>query len=928
MLQSPIGSASFNNEFGRPNLCGYFRTFTIQHDNVIRGYHKPIMIAGGLGAIRPMQVHKIKLPPHTKLIVLGGPALRIGLGGGAASSRPSGSSHAELDFASVQRSNPEMQRRCQEVIDACWSLGECNPILAIHDVGAGGVSNALPELMLDSEQGGQIQLRALPNDEPGMTPLEILCNEAQERYILAIHPQDLPLFEQIAHRERCPFAVVGETTVKQQLVVDDAQFHNKPVDLPMPVLFNKARKAVREAKRNIPSLIPFDTQEIDIQEAAQRILQLPCVASKNFLITIGDRSVGGLVARDQLVGPWQIPVADVAVTASGFQDYTGEAMAMGERTPIAVLHAAASARMAVGEAITNIAAAMVGELSQIRLSANWMAAANYPGEEAALYDAVQAIGLELCPTLGISIPVGKDSLSMSMAWEQQGQQQQVVAPLSLIISAFSPVTDIRKTLTPQLQTDQGDTFLILLDLGEGCHFLGGSALAQVYQQTGHLPPDVDNPHLLKNFFQAIQILNQKNLLLAYHDRSDGGLFATLCEMAFAGHVGITVNLATLGEDVIASLFTEELGAVIQIQQGMLTEVLAVLQEAQLNDCIHILGSLNQDDQIRVQYQEKILLQQSRIFYQQLWSETSYRLQMLRDNPETAQQEFAAIRDAKDPGLHAVLTFDLNKNIAMPYINSGVRPKVAILREQGVNGQLEMAAAFDRAGFSCVDVHMTDILEGRVSLQDFKGLAAGGGFSYGDVLGAGQGWAKSILDHSGAHAEFAQFFQRIDSFTLGLCNGCQMLSHLTELIPGSQHWPKFLRNRSEQFEARLSLVEILPSPSVFFQNMAGSHLPVVVSHGEGRAEFANEHGAEFALHNQLVPLCFINHHGQTTMNYPANPNGSPLGITGLTTVDGRVTILMPHPERVFRTTQLSWHPREWRENSPWLRLFYNARSWVE
>jgi phosphoribosylformylglycinamidine synthase len=927
MLQGPIGAASFNNEFGRPNLCGYFRTFTAQQGEVIRGYHKPIMIAGGLGAIRPMQVHKVKLPPQTQLVALGGPALRIGLGGGAASSMTAGSSQAELDFASVQRSNPEMQRRCQEVIDACWALGEHNPILAIHDVGAGGLSNALPELMNDSEQGGKVHLRTIPSDEPGMTPLEIWCNEAQERYVLALHPQNLALFEQIARRERCPFAVVGETTAQQQLVVEDSQFHNKPVDLPMPLLFNKEKKAVREAHHATADLIPFDTTSIDIAEAAKRILQLPCVASKKFLITIGDRSVGGLVARDQLVGPWQVPVADVAVTVSGFQDYTGEAMAMGERTPIALLHAAASARMAVGEALTNIAAAMVEDSSQIRLSANWMAAVNHPGEEAALYDAVQEIGLELCPALGISIPVGKDSLSMSLSWEKEGRKQHVIAPLSLIISAFSPVTDIRKTLTPQLQTDQGNTLLLVLDLGEGCHFLGGSALAHVYKKTGHLPPDIDNPQLLKNFFQAIQILNQKHLLLAYHDRSDGGLFVTLCEMAFAGHVGITVEIDGLGQDPISSLFNEELGAVLQIRQERLLEVLIILEEAKLTHCTYILGTLNKDDQIIIRHEGEKILAESRVFYQQLWAETSYRLQALRDNPECAQEEFDALRDANDPGLHATLTFDLNDNSAAPYIQKGARPKVAVLREQGVNGQLEMAAAFDRAGFDCVDVHMTDILEHRISLKDFKGLAACGGFSYGDVLGAGQGWAKSILDHPGAREEFASFFQHLDSFTLGLCNGCQMLAHLTDIIPGSDHWPKFLRNRSEQFEARLSLVEILPSPSLFFQGMAGSQLPIVVSHGEGRAQFADVKGAEFALQNKWVPLRFIDNYGQPTMVYPANPNGSPLGIAGLTTRDGRVTVLMPHPERIFRTVQLSWHPKEWREDSPWLRLFRNARVWV-
>ncbi len=930
MLEGPIGAASFNNEFGRPNISGYFRTFemTIKsfHGDTVRGYHKPIMIAGGLGNIRPAAVNKNLIPVQAKLIVLGGPALRIGLGGGAASSMSAGSSSAELDFASVQRSNPEIERRCQEVIDACWSLGEHNPIISIHDVGAGGLSNALPELVHDSERGGEFDLAKIPVAESGMSPLEIWCNEAQERYVIAISEKDLELFSNIAERERCPFAVIGTAISKQELILDDSGSKTKAIDLPLNTLFGKPPQMTRDVQHDEILQADFNTAQIDLHEAIVRVLHLPSVANKSFLITIGDRSVGGLVARDQMVGPWQIPVADVAVTASSFSSYHGEAMAVGERTPIALLHAAASARMAVGEAITNIAAASIADISQLKLSANWMAACGYPGEDANLYDAVQTIGLDLCPALGITIPVGKDSLSMRTVWHDNGKKHEVAAPLSLIITAFAPVLDIRQTATPQLITDQGETELILLDLSEGCHALGGSALAQVYQQIGEVPPDLDNPKLISSFFAAIQLLKQQDLLLAYHDRSDGGMLVTLCEMAFAGHTGITVDISSLGDDPIAILFNEELGAVIQTRRKDHDKILKILLDLELTHCSHVIGTLNTKDNIEIRYRG-LEFCEPRAKLQKIWSETSYQLQKLRDNPVCAEQEFARIDTMNDPGLHAHLTFDSQQDIAAPYLNLSSRPKVAILREQGVNGQLEMAAAFDRAGFASIDVHMSDILHNRISLREFKGLAACGGFSYGDVLGAGRGWAQSILLHPRARDEFAEFFQRSDTFALGVCNGCQMMSQLQEIIPGSTHWPLFKRNLSEQFEARFSLVQIENSPSLFFREMIGSHLPIVVSHGEGYATFKDSAQLQNAIDEKLVALRYLDHLNQPTETYPANPNGSPQGITALTTADGRVMIMMPHPERVFRTAQMSWHPREWGEDSPWLRMFRNARVWV-
>ncbi len=931
MLEAPIGSASFNNEFGRAGLCGYFRTFETHMKNVhgaVRGYHKPIMIAGGLGNIRTQHIAKQDFPPGTKIIVIGGPAMLIGIGGGAASSATAGTRQAELDFASVQRSNPEMQRRCQELIDACCALGEHNPILSIHDVGAGGLSNAIPEILQGNSCGGVLNLRAIPSAESALSPMEIWCNEAQERYVLAILAADLPRFDALAQRERCPYAVLGEATKKPDLLVQDVQFANNPVALPLAVLFGNAPKLTRQVKRDFIEPAKFHSQEIDLAEAAKRILQLPCVADKSFLITIGDRTVGGLTARDQMVGPWQVPVADVAVTASGYTGYTGEAMAMGERAPIALIHHAASALMAVGEAITNMAAAAIVDISNIKLSANWMAAAGYPGEDAGLYDAVQAVAMDLCPALGISIPVGKDSLSMRTVWEQDSERYSVVSPLSLIITAFAPVTDIRKTLTPQLRCDRGDTDLLLIDLGAGCNALGGSALAQVYQQQGSVPPDVDDPEALKQFFHAIQALNSKDLLLAYHDRSDGGLFVTLCEMAFAGHTGLTVNLDEVAEQPLAALFTEELGAVIQVRRQDTTQVLALLKTyGHLTKHSRVIGTLNGSDTLEFYWQGERILGESRVYFQRLWSETSYRMQALRDNPESAEASFAHILDTKDPGLNVSLTYDPAQDIAAPFIARGIRPKIAILREQGVNSQYEMAAAFDRAGFSPVDVHMTDIINGRVSLREFIGLAAGGGFSYGDVLGAGQGWAKSILFQPRARDEFAAFFARPESFTLGACNGCQMLAHLKDVIPGSSHWPQFIRNRSEQFEARLSLIEIQQTPSIFFQGMAGSRLCMASSHGEGYAQFPEVNDAVSVLNHNLVPARYIDHYGNTTEQYPFNPNGSPLGIAALTTTDGRVTIIMPHPERVFRTVQNSWHPGEWGEDGPTLRMFRNARAWV-
>jgi len=927
MLEGPIGAAAFNNEFGRPNLLGYFRTFEERvpggDGKELRGYHKPIMLAGGLGNIRAGHIEKKAFPEGTPLVVLGGPAMLIGLGGGAASSMASGTSAEDLDFASVQRANPEMERRCQEVIDRCWQRGEDNPILFIHDVGAGGLSNALPELVHDGGRGGDFELREVPNDDPGMAPLEIWCNESQERYVLAIERERLDAFEAICKRERCPYAVVGRATEEQRLLLGDRHFESNPIDMPMSLLFGKPPRMHRDVKRIKPSLSALRLDGVSVEEAVGRVLRLPTVASKTFLISIGDRSITGMVARDQMVGPWQVPVADVAVTLADYDGYRGEAMSIGERTPLALLDAAASGRMAVGEALTNLAAATIDRLGDVKLSANWMAAAGHPGEDARLYETVQAVGMEFCPALGIAIPVGKDSMSMKTVWQQGDERREMAAPLSLIVSAFAPVGDVRRTLTPQLRTDLGDTDLVLIDLGRGRNRMGGSALAQVYRQIGDTAPDIEDALALKALFDAVQDLNRDGLILAYHDRSDGGLFTTLAEMAFAGRCGLDIDLAGLAQDDLAVLFNEELGVVLQVRHSDSDDVLNLLERAGLGDCCQVLGTVSDAGTVNIRHGRRMVYQGTRVALQQAWSETTRDIQALRDDPHCAGEEFARIAQA-DPGLSVQLSFDHNDDIAAPLVELG-RPRVAILREQGVNGQVEMAASFNKAGLECVDVHMSDILEGRVTLDGFRGLVACGGFSYGDVLGAGEGWAKSILFNSRAYDQFSAFFGREDTFSLGVCNGCQMLSNLKSLIPGAEHWPHFVRNRSEQFEARFVLVEVEQTPSILLDGMAGSRIPIAVAHGEGRAEFGSE--AQLAAVAPQIALRYIENSGERATRYPANPNGSPQGVTGLCSADGRVTIMMPHPERVVRAVQNSWHPDEWVEDAPWRRLFRNARRWL-
>jgi phosphoribosylformylglycinamidine synthase len=965
MLEGPVGGAAFNNEFGRPNLAGYFRTFEERVAGEMRGYHKPIMLAGGIGHVAERHSLKEKFSPGALLIQLGGPGMLIGLGGGAASSMDTGTNAERLDFDSVQRGNAEMERRAQEVIDSCWQMerrGEPNPIVTIHDVGAGGLSNAVPELLHASDRGGRVNLRNIPSEEPGMSPMQIWSNESQERYVLAIRPESLELFSEICERERCPFAVVGIATADEQLVVTDPVFDNCPVDMSLSVLLGKPPKMIREAAHVQKPLLPFHTAGLELREAAYRVLRLPAVADKTFLISIGDRTVGGMSVRDQMVGPWQVPVADVAVTSMGYQTYLGEAFAIGERAPVALVDPAASARMAVAEAVTNIAAASIATIGEIKLSANWMAAAGHPGEDAALFDAVHSVGMELCPRLGISIPVGKDSMSMKTVWQAEASaageggkrdgaiKKEVTAPLSLIISAFARVTDTRRTLTPQLRSDCGETELILIDLGAGRNRLGGSALAQVYKQVGDDVPDItvaEGAEKLKEFFSAIQHLNRETKILAYHDRSDGGMFATLCEMSFASHKGITVNLDQLCFDaspndvgghefrpdalsgsfmerILRVLFNEELGAVIQVKTAERGDVLNLLAEYGLRDVSFVIGAVNDRDEIRFLRNNKPVFAEKRVDLHRAWSETTYQMQKLRDNPECAQQEYDRILDADDPGLHAQLSFDVDDDISAPYISTGARPRVAILREQGVNGHVEMAAAFDRAGFFATDVHMSDIIAARVSLKDFAGFAACGGFSYGDVLGAGEGWASSILFNGRARDDFEAFFTRGDTFALGVCNGCQMMSNLHQIIPGAEHWPKFGRNRSEQFEARLLMVEVQKSSSLFFEGMTGSRMPIAVAHGEGRAEFPDE--KIVSLISSLVTLRYVDNQDKITEVYPLNPNGSPAGIAGVTTTDGRFNILMPHPERGFRTVQHSWHP-DWGEDAPWMRMFRNARKWV-
>ncbi len=931
MLDGPIGAAAFNNEFGRPCICGYFRTFEQQlagdPPGRARGYHKPIMIAGGLGNVRRMHALKGEVSIGAQLVVLGGPAMLIGLGGGAASSMGSGASTEELDFASVQRGNPEMQRRAQEVIDACWALGEANPIELIHDVGAGGLANAVPEAVAHSARGARIDLRAVPSAEPGMSPLEIWCNEAQERYVLALRPDGLPRFAAIAQRERCPYALIGATTGDGELVVADPLLGADAVHMRVDALLGKPP----QMRRNVSSVLPpppasGEFADVNLREALYRVLRLPAVADKTFLVTIGDRTVGGLVSRDPLVGPWQVPVADAGVTLSDYCHHTGEAMAMGERTPVALLDAAASARLAVAEAITNILSADVAALGDIRLSANWMAACGEPGEDAALYAAVRAVGEEFCPALGIAIPVGKDSLSMKTAWQQDGAPHAVVAPVSLIVSAFAPVGDVRRTLTPLLHLDAGPSSLLLVDLGESRNRLGASALAQVYGVQGGAPADMNNPDLLRRFSLALATLRARGLILAYHDRGDGGLAVTLAEMAFASHCGFEVTLDPARGPALAQLFSEECGVVLQVATARLHEVWQELSAHGLLECSRVIGRPLSELRLRFAVGADTL-DEPWVELRRAWSTTSWQMRRLRDDPDCADEEQAASLDSAAPGLRWQLSFDPQQDIAAPYIANGARPPVAVLREQGVNSQVEMAAVLERAGFEPHDLHMSDLLAGRRNLRGFKGLVACGGFSYGDVLGAGGGWAQSILFHEATRREFADFFARSDSFTLGVCNGCQMLALLRELIPGAQHWPTFLRNRSEQFEARLSLVEIMDSPSILLAGMHGSVLPVAVSHGEGRAAFATDADQQRCAEQGLVACRYNDGRGNAARLYPANPNGAPGGMAALTTPDGRATIIMPHPERVYRTVQNSWHPRDAGEDSGWMRLFRNARVWV-
>lgn len=920
MIEGPLGGAAFNNEFGRPNILGYFRTFEEEVPSTkgkeVRGYHKPIMLAGGLGNIKEEFISKGHINPGDALIALGGPAMLIGLGGGAASSVTSGSGNEDLDFASVQRGNPEMQRRCQEVIDRCWALEKENPISFIHDVGAGGLSNAFPELVNDGGLGGKFELRKVPNDEPGMSPYEIWSNESQERYVIAVPQDKLQVFDAICKRERCPYSVVGTAVEQKQLTLTDSHFNNTPVDMPLNVLLGKPPRMIRDnhsAKRPLSATPTLDKQTVG--DVAKRVLANPSVADKTFLITIGDRSVTGMIARDQMVGPWQVPVADVAVTTATLDSNEGEAMSIGERAPVALISPAASARMAVAEALTNMAAASIDDMGRINLSANWMASPNYEGDGADLYEAVQSIGMELCPELGITIPVGKDSMSMSTVWEDEKGKHNVTAPISVVISAFAPVADARITLTPVLQKKASR--LLLVDLARGKNRMGASIAAQVFCELGNTAPDVDNAKELRTFFETVQKLNKAQKILAYHDKSDGGLFVTALEMAFAGHTGVTLDVSALKGSLIEILFNEELGAVLQVADENVSAVKDAFAAAGLGDCVTDVGTLNDSYEFIVgDYKAGISELRS------IWSDTTRRIAALRDNPECAESEYQLKLEQDDPGISPKVTFDVS--VKKDYES---RPKMAILREQGVNGEVEMAAAFDRAGFESIDVHMTDILSGKISLKDFQGLVACGGFSYGDVLGAGEGWAKSILFHAKARKEFEEFFRRENTFTLGVCNGCQMVSNLKDLIPGAEHWPRFVQNLSERFEARFSSLKIEETPSVLLKGMAGSVLPIAVAHGEGRAEFASREAAEACLKTGLVSLRYVDGKHQYTERYPLNPNGSPFGITGLTSKDGRALIMMPHPERVFRTVQNSWHPADWGEYAPWMKLFLNARAFV-
>ena len=945
MLEGPIGAAAFNNEFGRPNLCGVFRVFEQQADGRRWGYHKPIMIAGGLGEVADAHTHKVAFAPGTLLLQLGGPGMRIGVGGGAASSLASGSNAEQLDFDSVQRGNPEMQRRAQEVIEACRALGAANPILAIHDVGAGGLSNALPELVDGAGLGASLQLRDVPVEESGMSPREIWCNESQERYVLAIAPEALQEFSALCARERCPFAVLGEARDPALLQLADRLLGPDAVDMPMDVLLGKTPRMLRDVRRQAPALPGLDLTGVDLEWAAVQVLRHPSVASKRFLITIGDRTVGGLSHRDPLVGPWQMPVADCAITLADYAGVRGEAMAMGERSPLALADAAASGRMAVAEALTNLLAAPLHSLAQVRLSCNWMAACGQPGQDAALYDTVRAVAMDLCPRLGIGVPVGKDSLSMHTRWQAQGEERSVTSPVSLVVSAFAVLDDVRDAWTPELRLDEGPSVLLLVDLGHARQRMGGSILAQALQQAASPVPDLDDADDLSRLCAALAELRAQRMVLAYHDRSDGGLWAAACEMAFAGRAGVALNLDMLlaaaealpdegdaknwalqvaerrNDLSLRALFNEEPGVVLQLRLAQRDAALAVLRRHGLSACSHVVGQVLEGGRIEVWRDSRCVLGLARQALLEQWDHVSHAICRLRDNPHCADSEHGLV-GGDDPGLHAALAFDPAQDVAAPFVATGARPKVAILREQGVNSQREMAWAMDRAGFDAYDVHMSDLLQARASLRDFRGLVACGGFSYGDVLGAGEGWARSIRFHPELSQSFADFFARGDTFTLGVCNGCEMLAALAPLIPGAQAWPRFTRNRSEQYEARLAMVEVLESPSLFFSGMGGSRMPIVVAHGEGHADFSRQGDAA----RVDAALRFVDGHGRPTEVYPLNPNGSPGGLTGVTTADGRVTALMPHPERVFRGLQFSWAPRDWGDESPWMRMFRNARAW--
>ncbi|WP_455553648.1 phosphoribosylformylglycinamidine synthase [Comamonas kerstersii] len=962
MIEGPLGGAAFNNEFGRPNLTGYFREYEQQVGDITRGYHKPIMIAGGLGVIDADLTKKIEFPAGTLLIQLGGPGMRIGMGGGAASSMATGTNAAELDFDSVQRGNPEIERRAQEVINHCWAQGDKNPILAIHDVGAGGLSNAFPELTNDAGRGARFDLRKVKLEESGLAPKEIWSNESQERYVLAIAPESLDEFTAFCERERCPFAVIGVATEERDLILEDTAVESGdqkfPVNMPMNVLLGKPPKMTKDVATVQRELPAMDLTGLPLEKAVIEVLAHPTVASKRFLITIGDRAVGGLTHRDQMVGPWQVPVADVAVTLADYQGFKGEAMAMGERTPLAAINAPASGRMAVAEAITNMLAAPI-ELSKVKMSANWMAACGESGEDAELYATVKAVGMELCPALNISIPVGKDSLSMRTQWTENGEVKKVTSPVSLIITGFAAIDDVRGTLTPQLNAEVDDSSLVLIDLGRGKMRMGGSIIGQVVNQAGNETPDLDDPKDLIALVDAVNQLRAQGKILAYHDKGDGGLLATVAEMAFAGHVGVALNvdmLITEGdgisdsrmdsgegknwgqqvagrreEQTLRALFNEELGVVLQIRTEDRSEVMQVLREHGLIQCSHIIGKTRPvsspvdagKGELQVWRDAQKVFGASLSDLHQVWDAVSWKICQQRDNPVCADSEHAAAGEPSDPGMHVHLTFDPKEDVAAPFLNLQAKPRVAVLREQGVNSHVEMAYAFTEAGFEAVDVHMTDLQSGRAQLKDFAGVVACGGFSYGDTLGAGIGWARSITFNDRLSEQFQAFFGRGDTFGLGVCNGCQMFAELADIIPGAQDWPRFTQNQSNRFEARLSMVEVLESPSIFLQGMAGSRLPIAVAHGEGYANFKFRGNADQVLR----AMRYVDNHGNATEQYPFNPNGSEGGLTAVTTADGRFTAMMPHPERVFRNIQMSWTSGDKSEFSPWMRVWRNARKWL-